>query len=274
MSFPPGTEMFQFPGFALNPYGFRVQSPHGPRSPSPRSPLDSRYGVEGGLPHSEIPGSKLVRSSPRLIAAYHVLHRLSAPRHPPNALKTLDRSHDRCPPLGSDAHRVQKDHFRSQTPERPRAGAPMIGNGACRTRPIRLQAAGAASSLGHVPSSRCQTSADRERGGESTMRTPAPGGARRDRTDDLMLAKHALSQLSYGPILGSPQAPARASARLGPHALGRGGRSALPRPWRAAVRRRGKAQGDARRRRRLRPPNNGGPGTTRTSDLTLIRGAL
>ena len=34
--------------------------------------------------------------------------------------------------------------------------------------------------------------------------TPGPkdqkiGGARRDRTDDLMLAKHALSQLSYGP---------------------------------------------------------------------------
>ena len=28
----------------------------------------------------------------------------------------------------------------------------------------------------------------------------APGGARRDRTDDLMLAKHALSQLSYGPV--------------------------------------------------------------------------
>ena len=28
---------------------------------------------------------------------------------------------------------------------------------------------------------------------------PKPGGARRDRTDDLMLAKHALSQLSYGP---------------------------------------------------------------------------
>ena len=27
------------------------------------------------------------------------------------------------------------------------------------------------------------------------------GGARRDRTDDLMLAKHALSQLSYGPKL-------------------------------------------------------------------------
>ena len=29
---------------------------------------------------------------------------------------------------------------------------------------------------------------------------PDFGGARRDRTDDLMLAKHALSQLSYGPV--------------------------------------------------------------------------
>ena len=28
------------------------------------------------------------------------------------------------------------------------------------------------------------------------------GGARRDRTDDLLLAKQALSQLSYGPVEG------------------------------------------------------------------------
>src|SRR5919202_1776602 len=66
--------------------------------------------IEGGFPHSEIPGSKLVRSSPGLIAAYHVLHRLSAPRHPPNALKALDRSHDRCPgdPCGSRGHGHKK----------------------------------------------------------------------------------------------------------------------------------------------------------------------
>src|SRR5215217_3994596 len=33
------------------------------------------------------------------------------------------------------------------------------------------------------------------------LRSSIPsGGARRDRTDDLMLAKHALSQLSYGPV--------------------------------------------------------------------------
>jgi hypothetical protein len=49
--------------------------------------------VEGGFPHSDISGSKLVRSSPELIAAYHVLHRLSMPRHPLNALQALDRFH-------------------------------------------------------------------------------------------------------------------------------------------------------------------------------------
>ena len=30
---------------------------------------------------------------------------------------------------------------------------------------------------------------------------PVNGGAGRDRTDDLLLAKQALSQLSYGPII-------------------------------------------------------------------------
>ena len=36
-----------------------------------------------GFPHSEISGSKDICSSPKLFAAYHVLHRLSVPRHPP-----------------------------------------------------------------------------------------------------------------------------------------------------------------------------------------------
>src|SRR4029453_8829073 len=42
-----------------------------------------------GLPHSEISGSKPVCGSPGLIAAYHVLHRRPAPRHPPYALTSL-----------------------------------------------------------------------------------------------------------------------------------------------------------------------------------------
>ena len=39
-----------------------------------------------GLPHSEMSGSQVVCTYPNLIAAYHVLHRLLEPRHPPFAL--------------------------------------------------------------------------------------------------------------------------------------------------------------------------------------------
>ena len=39
-----------------------------------------------GFPHSDISGSMDICSSPKLFAAYHVLHRLSVPRHPPCAL--------------------------------------------------------------------------------------------------------------------------------------------------------------------------------------------
>ena len=42
-----------------------------------------------GFPHSDISGSQLVCSSPKLIAAYHVLHRRLMPRHPPSALSSL-----------------------------------------------------------------------------------------------------------------------------------------------------------------------------------------
>ena len=64
--------MFQFPGFALSNYEFIEQ-----------------YHTCGGLPHSDIHGSKGVRTSPWLFAAYYVLHRLSVPRHPPDALLRL-----------------------------------------------------------------------------------------------------------------------------------------------------------------------------------------
>ena len=52
-----------------------------------RIPLNS-----GGFPHSDIFGSKFACNSPKLFAACHVLHRLYAPRYPPNALKTFDLS--------------------------------------------------------------------------------------------------------------------------------------------------------------------------------------
>jgi hypothetical protein len=43
----------------------------------------------GGFPHSDISGSQLADSSPKLFAVNHVLHRLLAPRHPPCALSSL-----------------------------------------------------------------------------------------------------------------------------------------------------------------------------------------
>ena len=59
-----------------------------PRVGSPA--LCIQTGVTGlqpaGFSHSDIRGSKGVCPSPRLIAAYHVLHRLLVPRHPPYAL--------------------------------------------------------------------------------------------------------------------------------------------------------------------------------------------
>src|SRR6266542_6874977 len=48
------------------------------------------FGIsQRGFPHSDIPGSKLVCSSPGLIAAYRVLHRLLVPRHSPYTLGSL-----------------------------------------------------------------------------------------------------------------------------------------------------------------------------------------
>ena len=44
-----------------------------------------------GFPHSEISGSSLICSSPKLFAACHVLHRLLMPRHSPCALISLTK---------------------------------------------------------------------------------------------------------------------------------------------------------------------------------------
>jgi hypothetical protein len=45
------------------------------------------------------------------------------------------------------------------------------------------------------------------------------GGARRDRTDDLVLAKHALSQLSYGPEPAQTPSLGSAAINLAPRGL-------------------------------------------------------
>ena len=70
LSSPPATEMFHFAGYRV------------------RWPMDSAMDTileDGGLPHSEISGSKTACVSPELIAACRVLLRLPPPRHPPYA---------------------------------------------------------------------------------------------------------------------------------------------------------------------------------------------
>ncbi len=55
----------------------------------------------GGLPHSDIHGSKPAGGSPWLFAANHVLLRPSVPRHPPRALaSSAHRSLGTLPPAG------------------------------------------------------------------------------------------------------------------------------------------------------------------------------
>ena len=56
-----------------------------PGSPPDKEHRDVRKNADG-LSHSEIRGSTAICALPRLIAAYHVLHRLHEPRHPPCAL--------------------------------------------------------------------------------------------------------------------------------------------------------------------------------------------
>src|SRR3990172_6048716 len=69
--------MFQFPGFAS--HGLYIH-PWMTPSGCPVTP---------GFPIRRSPDQCLFDTSPGHIAAYHVLHRLSTPRHPPCSLSSL-----------------------------------------------------------------------------------------------------------------------------------------------------------------------------------------
>jgi hypothetical protein len=94
LSFPLGTEMVHFPRFA-----------HA-RLCIQRDVLEV---CSSGFPHSEISGSTPVCGFPKLIAACHVLHRLSLPRHPPCALSslTIELTHTQLPVFSLVAERFE-----------------------------------------------------------------------------------------------------------------------------------------------------------------------
>jgi hypothetical protein len=77
ISFPAGTEMFQFPALAST--GLCIH-------PGMTPPACA---VTPGCPIRRSPDQSLFDGSPGLIAACHVLHRLSTPRHPPCTLSSL-----------------------------------------------------------------------------------------------------------------------------------------------------------------------------------------
>jgi hypothetical protein len=109
MSFPPGTEMFQFPGFASTHYVFMCRSP-------------SRE----GLPHSDIHGSKPARGSPWLFAACHVLHRLLMPRHPPNALIALKDVENQSFQHHAQKQNTQRRYLQARDPQNPLCSSTML----------------------------------------------------------------------------------------------------------------------------------------------------
>ena len=263
---------------------------------------------KGGLPHSDTQGSTPARGFPWIFAACHVLHRLLAPRHPPDALLLLmpTRTHRRAlnskprhaqePSTASTANasaprqnphsahtkkRLERYDWsalgaesRSRSPQHPgqtprptrhgpllpvppkrlRAQAkPAESSRASKThqnlihnpqrthaprRPAKHQARAApgfkhqAPPNGSGPAPETQTSTHpvtppAQPRGLARPRNHRPPGGGRDRTDDLLLAKQALSQLSYAPMPGfaapnnTHQASpwwAREDSNLRPHA--------------------------------------------------------
>jgi hypothetical protein len=205
LSFPAGTEMVHFPAFAHTCLCVQ-QAVREVRSP--------------GFPHSDIPGSTLACSSPRLFAAGHVLLRFLLPRHPPCALSSLILGFTRPTPspdvrlpvrillaLTSLAlicyysllRLVYTNLFGCQTSSAVvsdcRRSLAALGLGFVRHRfPARTpllpnaQAWMSPSTLQHLAEATAASLLCR------------CGGADRDRTDDPLLAKQVLSQLSYSPV--------------------------------------------------------------------------
>ena len=190
-----------------------------PRVRLPHLWIQSGYRRSGGLPHSEIHGSMPARGSPWLIATCCVLHRLSVPRHPPDALQTLDLgaySKSKSPltnapragesPQGTNhqpARIRQRCIIMTQPAVSPCEATALSGHPrslilfTCQRSHIRLERISAFSLVGYRRLALLSTAGSLK----VTVRHSAlpPGGGGRDRTDDLMLAKHALSQLSYAP---------------------------------------------------------------------------
>ena len=143
-----------------------------------------------GFPIRKSPGQSLFSGSPKLIAAYHVLHRLSLPRHPPYALSSLT-----IKKLNLVKSAVALRLWRTLLPcIHPKQLAPF--------RVFYLQIIRYAivkEQLNCPPSLDAFAFASAATVGQFFRLRGKIGGGERDRTDDPLRARQVLSQLSYTP---------------------------------------------------------------------------
>ena len=192
MSVPPATEMFQFAGFASPPYEFRRRYPGS--SPGWVAP----FGDPGITDRSHLP--RAFRSVPR-------------PSSPLSA-----KASTRCPSLALDCHHAARAQGQNPIPKRPRmktllghtprarAWRVRLGHMTTPSSPFNQHPApaelGPARSAPHLTPRQTPVLAGSLMQRLSRGRKPrcGRGGGERIRTDDLLLAKQALSQLSYTPL--------------------------------------------------------------------------
>ena len=192
MSFPPGTEMFQFPGLAPS----RVPPSRGAGCPIRKSAGHSAFAALRGL--SQRITSFVASQRPGIHQM--LLRHLTAPTA--DARKaTSGGSVQLCfssSPVRTGAVRPAAGRGKPPAP-------PETAPGPRPQRPPPIDR-GAGPGQAFYQRFKQRRPGKRPRAAKPNHSPPRPaGGARRDRTDDLMLAKHALSQLSYGP--NPPAAP-------------------------------------------------------------------
>ena len=170
-----------------------------------------------GFPIRKSPDQSLFSGSPRLIAAYHVLHRLPLPRHPPYALSSLTIK----------ISKLNQSTLRTSA----RTGFKPVPTSVCLTTNLLCNCQRTISVRRKISDVRLFYFLR-----PTSHFSPNSGGGERVRTDGLLRARQALSQLSYTPdnlTTNLADSSAKALAKA-----------------------------------------DGGPGWTRTTDLTIISRVL
>ncbi len=227
MSFPPATEMFQFAGFASCTYEFSTGYPCGWVAPFGDPGINDRSHLPRAFRSVPRPSSPLSAKASTRCPCFALDHRIAVtgdaappPRTGPNpvpapqqrraavSMKTLlsDKPQAKLglpPPSGRQRRWRYADRRRSAVADRglsasvtsqlslhPSINPAAVARGECRSIFSERRA---------CPRAR-QTVLAAAVGRQSSCF--AGGGGERNRTDDLLLAKQALSQLSYTPAPG------------------------------------------------------------------------